>query len=154
MLKSQRVEIAVALLFGVCTPWAFAWLTAHAFTTHASIVLPLVVHLNIQYGWTLEEIRPYSRTLYAVLSSVTNGLGVGFVLGLLLTQRWFLCWLAFAGAYLVTACVLSIGSPLGVGVFLATWLLPESWLMLGGTLLFAFIGHRIRDLFESRRAVA
>ena len=147
------MEMGLALLLGVCAPWIVAWLSLHTFRTQAIIVEPVIVLLHKRYAWNIDQIRPVSQMLFAILSIPIGGL-IGFGLGLLLTQQWLLYWLAFLGAFLIMQCVRSIESPLGVEGFLAIALLPEFWLTLLATFAFTFIGYRVRKFYVSSSARA
>jgi hypothetical protein len=153
MTKPRLMEMGLALVLGVCAPWVLGWLTSHTFRTQAIIVEPVIVLLRKRYAWNLDQIRPVSRILFAILSIPVDGL-IGLALGLLVAQHWRACWFAFLGAFLITQCIGSIESPLGVEGFLATVLLPEFWLTLLATFVFTFIGYRVRKFYVSSSAQA
>jgi len=153
MAKPRLMEMGFALALGVCAPWVLAWLSSHTFRTQAIIVEPVIILFHKRYGWNLDQIRPLSRMLFAILSIPTDGL-IGLALGLLVTQQWRACWFAFLGAFLITQCIGSIESPLGVEGFLWTVLLPEFWLTLLATFVFTFIGYRVRKFYVSSSARA
>ena len=147
MTKPRPMDVGLALLLGISFPWVLPWLISHTFLAQASIAEPLIVLIQRQYGWNLDQIQHISRIFIAVLAMPTDGL-VGLVLGLFLTQQWFFYWLTFLGAVLITLLVSSFRAN-GVSEFLFTMLLPEFWLTLLATLLFTFIGYRIRKFCVS-----
>ena len=154
MMPLPARDIALALVVGLGSPWVIAWLMPYVDNVQFSAFGPVITFLAHDYGWTKDQIWPLFRIAAALFHSVVFGLVIGFPLGLAFSRRWFECWLAFLVGFLIAHYVGALYSPLGLGLFVVNLLLPEFWLDLGGTLLFAFLGQRARQLHASGPARA
>jgi len=146
MNRLRPRELGLAFLLGLCGPWALGWLVVHAFPIHFHFTQFFVSMLRDSYAWSLTEIRPYSRALYAFISSLTYGIVLGLPLGLFLNQRWYVSWLSFLVGFLSAELGLCFDTEFGIDMFLLNITLPEFWLTLVAVLAFAWVGPSMRGV--------
>jgi hypothetical protein len=142
--------LAVAAAWGTCATWIFWWLFDRMSGALIMAFAPAVSRAVLS-GWTADQINPYLVGLINVLSALLYGLLFGFPMGLL-TRFVFLSWLGFVAAFLVTMILRMLSSQVEIGTVVESLTHRVYWLTALATLLFAFLGNRLRSAYERRHA--
>jgi hypothetical protein len=151
MPKQEALNPYLAALWGAFATWIFYWLDVPATSVVFWACEPAVKNL-LQDGWTTDQIRPYVVWAADVLPAPFYGLLFGFPLGLLRNRSIIVTWGVFVAAFLATIAVriLLVNVDYLVGNFVS----PLYWPTLLATLLFLYLGNRVRSAYVIHRTAA
>ena len=151
MRRELAPPFAKAAMWGACATWIFWWLFDALSGALLQASVPAVSGA-LRSGWSADQIQSYLRGVLNLLSALLYGLMFGFPLGLIQGRFLFISWLGFVVGFIVTIVARMLFAQVGASKIIESLIHPIYWLTALATLLFLFIGNRLRLIYAHRAA--
>jgi hypothetical protein len=151
MPKQDALVFALAALWGIFAAWIFTWLHDPVNVALLRVYEPMMKSL-LHNGWTGEQILPYFHWATAVFPALLYGVIFGLPLGFLTERSIIATWVIFVAAFVATIAVRTLLAQIDILTLLRWLVYPIYWLTVLATLLFLFLGRRVRSAYAIHRA--
>jgi hypothetical protein len=151
MSQQRLLVLLLPAIWGMFATWIFWWLFGPVVGS-VLIVSNSPVEALLRNGWTTDQVRPYLYGVVTVLPALVYGLIFGLPLGLVAKRPIIVTWVVFVVAFVVTLGARILVAELGFARLVENLTDSLSWLTFLATLVFLFIGSRVRSAYARRAA--